>query len=260
VSTLRAGVFQCDGAGLSPARRLEKLKAAIDGKGLDLVICPELFLTGYNVGDELRSLAEPAKGALCAATARLAQSTGTAIVAGFPEGADDAIYNTAVCIDAQGTTIAHHRKLAIPPGFERDHFTPGDRITSFTLAGMKCALLICYDVEFPETVRAACEAGAEVILAPTALGAQWDQVAACVIPTRAFENGCYLVYANHAGTEGDIDYAGLSCIAGPDGRDVARAGAHEEMIIATLHADKVKAARERLPYLPELAALKPKLA
>jgi len=260
VSTLHAGVFQCDGAGLTPSQRLEKLAHAIAGKGLDLVVCPELFLSGYNVGDELCSLAETADGPACAATAKLASATGTAIVAGLPEREDDEVYNTAICFDAKGRAIARHRKLAIPPGFERNWFTPGNTLTGFSLGGIRCALLICYDVEFPETVRAACQSGAEVIIAPTALGTQWDQVATCVIASRAFENGCYMLYANHAGREGDLDFAGLSCIVGPDGRDVARAGVAEQLVTATLDAGKVKAARERLPYMAELAALKPKLA
>ena len=260
MSRLRAGIFQSDGAGLRPAERLANLAAAIAGQQLDLVVCPELFMSGYNVGSNLHDLAETAGGPFARSVAALARQTGTAICYGYPERDGEAICNSALVMSGTGTVLANHRKLAIPPGFEQGVFTPGNQLTSFELAGMKCALMICYDAEFPETVRAVCTAGAQIVVIPTALSAQWNQVAQRVVPARAFENGCYALYANHAGKEGDITYAGASCIAGPDGRDVARAGDQPQLITATLEASRVAAARDRLPYFADLVALRAKLA
>lgn len=260
MSEVRAGIFQGDGAGLSPAQRLAGLATAIADQQLDLVVCPELFMSGYNVGSDLHNLAEPEDGPFARAVADLARQTGTAVCYGYPERDGQSVYNSALVVSGAGETLANHRKLAIPPGFEKDFFAPGDQLTRFELGGMNCALVICYDVEFPETVRAACLADAEVIIVPTALGAQWDQVAHRVVPARAFENGCYALYANHAGVEGDITYAGVSCIVGPDGRDVTRAGEVPQLISATLEAARVAAARQRLPYFADLVALRPKLA
>ena len=259
MSTLKAGVFQGNGAGISPAQRLAGLANAIAGHQLDLVVCPELFMSGYNVGSDLDALAEPADGPFAQSIADLARQTGTAICYGYPERDGQAIYNSALVVSGAGETLANHRKLAIPPGFEQNIFAPGDRLTGFQLGGIRCVLIICYDVEFPETVRAACMAGAEIVIVPTALAAEWDQVAHRVVPARAFENGCYALYANHAGSEGNISYAGASCIVGPDGRDVVRAGESPGLITATLEADRVAAARQRLPYFADLVALRPKL-
>lgn len=260
MSRVRAGIFQSNGAGLSPARRLAGLATAIADQQLDLVVCPELFLSGYNVGSDLHDLAEPVDGPFARAVADLARKTGIAICYGYPERDGQAVYNSAQVVSGAGDTLGNHRKLAIPPGFEEDFFTSGDQLTLFKLGGISFALVICYDVEFPETVRAACQAGAEVVIVPTALGTQWDQVAHRVVPSRAFENGCYTLYANHAGAEGDITYAGASCIVGPNGRDVARAGEGPQLISATLEASRVAAARQRLPYFADLMALRPKLA
>jgi predicted amidohydrolase len=80
------------------------------------------------------------------------------------------------------------------------------------------------------------------------------------MPTRAFENGCYLLYANHSGTEGGLNYLGCSCIIGPDGRDLARASADGELLIGHLLLERVTAARIRLPYFRDLEDLKPRLA
>jgi len=257
---LKAGIFQSNGAGLGPVERLANLAEAIAGQQLDLVVCPELFMSGYNVGSHLHELAEPADGPFAQRVADLAQQTGTAICYGYPERDGRTVYNSALVMSGTGEVLANHRKLAIPPGFEQNFFEPGGQLTAFELGGIKCALVICYDVEFPETIRAACLAGAEIVIIPTALGAQWDQVAHRVVPARAFENGCYALYANHAGSEADMTYAGASCIVGPDGRDVARAGDQPELITAALAASRVAAARQRLPYFADLVALRPKLA
>jgi len=87
---------------------------------------------------------------------------------------------------------------------ERACFTAGSELTVFTIEGRRVALLICYDVEFPEAVRAVAATGAEVVIVPTALSEDWPFVARKMVPTRAFENGMFLLYANHAGREGAV--------------------------------------------------------
>ena len=81
---------------------------------------------------------------------------------------------------------------------------------------------ICYDVEFPEAVRALALAGAELIAVPTALIRPFDIVARAIVPARAFENQVYVAYAGMCGSEAGLGYCGLSCIVGPDGQDRAR--------------------------------------
>jgi predicted amidohydrolase len=246
---VRAGVFQCAGGGLTPTQRLERLAAALEREPPDLVVCPELFMSGYNVGDSLTALAEPRGGAFARQVAALARSSGSAIVYGYPERDGARLYNSAACIDPAGKVIANHRKLRLPPGFEPDYFAAGGGLTLFEVKGVRCSILVCYDAEHPEAVRAAAEAGAQAVLVPTALVEDWSSVAFQMMPTRAFENGIWLVYANHAGTENGSRYLGASCIVAPDGKDAARAGAGEELISADLDPQAVTAAQARLPYL-----------
>jgi predicted amidohydrolase len=257
VSTLRLAAFQCALAGAGQSERLAALRAAIAGQGQrpDLVVCPELFMSGYNVGAAIDAQAEAPDGPFAARIAALARETGTAICYGYPERDGDKVYNAAACIGSDGAFIANHRKLVIPPGFELEHFACGARPTFFTLAGLRFAILICYDAEFPEGVRHAALAGAHCLLVPTALSDQWGVVALKMMPTRAFENGVYVVYCDHAGAEGDLTYAGGSCIASPVGADLARAGAGHEVIAADIDAATVAAAQARLPYLRDLAGL-----
>lgn len=125
----------------------------------------------------------------------------------------------------------------------------------FRFRGLTFATLICYEIEFCETARHVAGQGAEVILVPTALGAQWGWVARQMVPTRAFENGVFLAYANHAGSEAGLDYLGESFIAAPDGEELARAGGAPGLIVADIARARVGAAQRRLPYLQDRSRL-----
>ncbi|MGB0844270.1 MAG: carbon-nitrogen hydrolase family protein [Alphaproteobacteria bacterium] len=245
---MKIGIYQCAAGGFAPNKRIADLEKAVEGQEVDLIVCPELFLTGYNVGSDLLMLAEPITGPKNAKMSALARATETAFVYGFVESDKGSVYNSVACVNAQGKIVSKHRKLMLPPGFERDYFKAGKELTTFELDGVKIGLLICYDLEFPEAARATVKAGADVLIVATALGAAWPVVAEKMVPTRAFENGVWVVYANHAGKEGDVAYLGRSCIVDPNGQDVARAGDGAEIISAELNLSKVTAAQEKLPY------------
>lgn len=219
------------------------------GDALDLVVCPELFLSGYDIGALVHDRAEPAAGPSANRLKDMAQRLGTTIIAGYPEQDGDVIHNAAMVCFADGKRRMNYRKRLIPPGFEGNYFTPGDAQCLFDLNGWKLAVLICYDVEFPEYVRQAVLNGADLVVAPTALRRKWGIVADTMLPTRAFENGVYILYANHAGTEGNCEYLGRSVILGPDGTEHARAGDSEELIAAELDHTAVSVARATLPYV-----------
>ena len=257
---MRVAVYQCDLAGAAPEARLNRLEQVAAHCGAELLLCPELFLSGYAVGRDLHRYAEPADGPSAARISQIAKTAGTAIVYGFGEAAGGVTYNAAQCIGPSGTALAIHRKTVLPPGFEASYLAEGRGLTLFTLNGITFGLLICYEVEFPEAVRACARAGAQAVLVPTALGKGWPVVARTVVPARAFENGIYVLYANHAGQEGGVDYLGASCIIGPDGADISRASGRDQVIFAELDPARVNAAQDRLPYLADLSKLKRRLA
>ena len=185
----------------------------------------------------------------------MAKEYNTAIVYGYPELADKAIYNSALCVDKHGKVLINHRKLLLPPGFEANYFSSGNGMSYFKLGEFKFCILICYDAEFPESVRAAALAGAHAVIIPTALTENWGVVSEKVMPSRAFENGIWVIYANHSGTENGLSYYGCSCILNPDGIDAARAGDGEEIIYANITIKAVKSAQERLQYLSKIQTL-----
>lgn len=221
----------------------------------DLLLLPELFLTGYYIGDNVKHWAETENGLYATKIAELCKQYDIAIHYGFSEKSENQFYNSAQCISRNGKSLAKHRKLLLPPGFEGDHFTGGNSFEIFSINDFSIATLICYDAEFPENFRHVAQLGVDLVMVPTALSSQWGVVAHQVIPTRAFENGVFVCYANQAGTENGLDYLGGSCIIGPDGTEIRRAGSNAEFLRATLSQSEVTAAQQRLPYLQDMRRL-----
>jgi predicted amidohydrolase len=255
---MRIAVFQGPLAGGDVARNLARLEAvAADAmaEGAKLLVCPEMFLTGYNIGAEaVRRLAEPADGPAAARAAAIASEHGLALLYGYPEaGADGQVYNAALLVGPDGRRLANHRKTHLFGPDERDAFAPGEGPpTVAELGGLRLGILICYDVEFPENVRLLALEGVDLVAVPTALMEPYEFVARAMVPTRAYENQLFLAYANRCGREGDLAYHGLSCIVGPDGRDLARAGPDgEELIVAKLEPALLARSRRLNPYLAD---------
>jgi 5-aminopentanamidase len=131
---------------------------------------------------------------------------------------------------------------------------PGASLAIFPemfLTGYNIGILICYDVEFPEAVRALALAGAELIAVPTALIRPFDIVARTLVPARAFENQVYVAYAGMCGSEAGLGYCGLSCIVGPDGQDLARAGTGPALIFTDIDPAAISRGRQSNPYLSD---------
>lgn len=254
---MRVAILQGFDVAVDKAGALDHLAiAARDAAaaGADLLIAPEMFLTGYNIGPEVvGQLAEAVDGPSAARAAAIAAEAGIALVYGYPErGEDGAVYNAAMVIDAAGQQLLNHRKCHLFGELDRSAFAAGqDMAPVVTIAGVKVGVLICYDVEFPEAVRRLALAGAELVAVPTALMQPFDVIARIIVPARAFENQVFVAYANRSGTEADLTYVGLSCIVAPDGTDLARADRTQALIMADIDPAIAEAARAANPYLAD---------
>jgi len=132
------------------------------------------------------------------------------------------------------------------------HKRNDEKFGSFAeLNGLRVGLMICYDVEFPENVRAHALAGTDLLVVPTAQMHPFQFVAESVVPVRAFENQMYVAYVNRTGPEGEFEFVGLSTLAGPDGVARARAGRGEELVLADADPVLLAASRETNPYLKD---------
>lgn len=255
---MRIAVLQMEAPAGDVAASLAIIAAAAAesaAAGSHVLVAPELAIPGYGAGDALRALAEPADGAQANALAAASASNRIAIVAGFAERAGDAIYNAAVFVDPSGRR-AVYRKRRLYGAYEKALFMPGDGFAPpVEIAGVRAGLLICFDAEFPESVRALALAGAEAILVPTALPESDDAafIAGKMIPVRAFESQVTVAYANWAGRDARFGYAGRSCIVMPDGREAARAPVEgAALLVADFMPGDFADSRAANPYLDEL--------
>ncbi|MEU0412499.1 carbon-nitrogen hydrolase family protein [Streptomyces griseorubiginosus] len=252
---MRTALLQSSGRPGSVEGNLKVLDEAAAGAaaaGAALLAAPEMFLTGYAIGDDIGRLAEAADGEDADAVAEIAVRHGLAIAYGYPERSGDTVYNSAQLISADGTRLANYRKTHLFGCFERDHFTAGEQpVVQAELGGLRVGLMICYDVEFPENVRAHALAGTDLLIVPTAQMHPFQFVAESLVPVRAWENQMYVAYVNRVGQEGEFDFVGLSVLAGPDGVARARAGRGEELVLADLDPAFLAASREANPYLAD---------
>ncbi|MFI7858863.1 carbon-nitrogen hydrolase family protein [Pseudomonas promysalinigenes] len=255
---MRIALFQGTPSPLDVPGNLQRLRHQAHlaaERGAQLLVCPEMFLSGYNIGlAQAERLAEAEDGPSAMEVVEIAQAHRIAIVYGYPERAEDgAIYNSVQLIDAHGSSLCNYRKTHLFGELDRAMFSAGaDHFPVVELQGWKLGLLICYDIEFPENARRLALAGAELILVPTANMVPYDFVCQVTVRSRAQENQCYLVYANYCGAEDEIQYCGQSSIIGPDGSLLAMAGRDECLLLADLEHDRLMRARQAFPYLTDL--------
>lgn len=241
---------------------LDAAAARAADAGAGLLITSEMYVSGYNLGAAvMRGLADAAP---LERVRGIAERHRIGIVAGGPEliasevGTADgvAVANSAWLVDDRGTVLAKHRKIQLFGDLDRDMFVAGDAPhTIAEFRGLRIALLICFDVEFPETVGAAARAGADLVAVPTAQMEPFSFVNEHLIRVRAWESGVYVAYANQHGPDGDLTYVGRSVIADPLGEHLAEApAAGEALIFGTVDRSVAERARAQSPYLAEVRA------
>ncbi|MGO4474201.1 carbon-nitrogen hydrolase family protein [Arthrobacter sp. M-10] len=221
--------------------------------GAALLLTPELFPVGYA---PLRLHAELDPAVLPGIRGRLAdiaRTHGIGLVYSLPAPAANGGWHiSATLLDAHGTVLLDYSKVHLFGEEERKAFSAAQAAPGVVdFNGIKTSLLICYDVEFPETVRASATRGADLVLVPTALSAGFDAVPQILIRARALESQLNVAYANHSGHEDGCDFLGGSVVAGPDGSLLAAAGDGAELLFAEISTESVRAAREQVPYLRE---------
>lgn len=221
--------------------------------GARLLVTPECFLSGYDIGNEATELAAIADdGRLLSELAELARANAIALVVGYVRRNERGLHNVASCWSDSGELLASYSKTHLFGETDRSRFVPGDQLSPvIEVNGIKIALAICFDIEFPELARAYADSGAQLIVVPTASMAPYDSIPMRMVPTRAEENGLFIAYANYCGRERKFEYTGLSCICGPDGHDLARAQRVSTLITAEIDPNALVETRATISYLDE---------
>ncbi|MFL5807942.1 MAG: nitrilase family protein [Flavisolibacter sp.] len=236
---------------------IETLSAKAATEGAQVICFHECSITGYTFArhlskDEMLVLAEPVPGGPSVDRLRaIASQHNITILAGlFEKDINEKIYKTVACVNKDGL-VAKHRKLH---PFINPHITPGDSYTVFEINGWKCGILICYDNNIIENVRATNLLGADIIFMPhvtmctpstrpgagfvdpklwynretdpTSLRLEFDGLKGREwlmkwLPSRAYDNAIYAVFSNPIGMDDDQLKNGCSMIIDPFGDVIA---------------------------------------
>lgn len=266
-------------------RKIEAFTAQASAHGARLLVFPECCITGYwfirNLSvSELGALAEPIPDGPSTQRLRaLAQRHGITIGAGLVEAAGDDVFHNSYIVALPNGTVHRHRKLH---AFEHDAVRGGSDLTVFNLPdGWRVGVLICYDCNLIENVRMTALRGAEILIAPHQTGAvrsknphlmglierhvwenrhkdpeaiqrefRGDKGRGWLmrwLPSRAHDNGLFLVFSNGVGVDDDEIRTGNAMILDPYGRIlVETSDAADAMVIADLDASLLEHATGRL--------------
>lgn len=271
---------------------IRKLAANAAQLGAKVAAFHECSITGYTFARELSKeqmwdLAEYIpEGQSVQDLKAIAEELDITILAGlFEKDKDDNVFKAYVCVNKDGL-VAKYRKLH---PFINPHVLPGNEYVVFDLYGWKCGILICYDNNVIENVRATAFLGADVIFMPhvtmctpsprpgagfvdpalwenrdndpTSLRLEFDGMKGRAwlmkwLPSRAYDNGIYVVFSNPIGMDYDQLKNGCSMIIDPFGDVVAECRAlGDDVALATLTADKLEKAggsRYRKARRPDL--------
>ena len=243
-------------------RKIEKLTLKAKEQGADLVIFPEMSLTGYVVLDQVYELAETIPGPSTQKIGALAKKTGMHIIFGMPELSEKTqatIFNTAVLVGPQGL-IGNYRKMYLPTHSvfeEKRYFRPGYEPAAFQTDLGNIGLTICYDVFFPEVYRLTRLKGAQLMVCISASPAVRRGYFEILTSARALENTAFLAYVNLAGVEDGLQFWGGSRLACPTGDVVAKAKYDEEdFIVCEVDYSDLRTAET---FIPTLRDLRPEL-
>jgi len=236
---------------------IKRLSRKASGEGSDIIAFHECSITGYTFArhlsrEQMLDLAELIpEGKSTAELISIAKENKIVVLAGlFEKDTEDNLFKTYICVDKEGL-VAKHKKLH---PFINKYLKPGDSYCVFDLLGWKCGILICYDNNVIENVRATKLLGADIIFMPHVTmctpstrpdagfcdpelwknrvnnpdslrmefdgpkGREWLMK---WLPSRAYDNGIYAVFSNPIGMDDDQLKNGCSMILDPFGDIIA---------------------------------------
>ena len=237
---------------------MEKTVTRTPKQSSDLIIFPELSLTGYVVRDQIYELAETVPGPSTKAMEKIAKAAGTHIVFGMPERSEKTeatLYNTAVLVGPKGY-IGKYRKMYLPTHSvfeEKRYFRPGYNATVLETELGKIGLIICYDIFFPEVTRLARLKGAQLLVcisASPAIRRSYFEILTCA---RALENTAFLAFVNLVGVEDGLQFWGGSRLIGPQGKILVKAKYDEEdLVTGSINYADIRPIEAFIPTLKDL--------
>lgn len=264
-------------AQLAPRRgdleaNLARLSAVVRSQTADLYVFPELFLLGYAPGDRVHRLAVQEGDSTLQSLTTLARERNGAILVGAPWRSQERpgeIHNAAVLVGHDGSCQVQIKRYLpnFGPFEEAALYTPTDRSTPLHLDGHRVGVEICYDAYFPEVSRELALQAAVLLVVLSAAPVTSKGLFEKVLPARAVENACPLVYVNRVGVEGGLVFGGGSQawdsrgeVIAAESRPLENAAPEERLDRVEIDLDEVPRWRPFRPVLRDVARNPPDVA
>lgn len=212
-------------------------------RGADLILFPEMSLTGFSMDIEKTKESKQETAALFAEHARLCH---IAAGFGFVSAREDKAQNHYMIVDDRGKLLADYCKIhPFSYGGEDRYFVAGEKLALCRYKDFTIGISICYDLRFPELYQLLSRQ-AELIVVP----ANWPEARRehwnCLLQARAIENQSYIAGINCVGKMGGKAYSGDSGVIHPLGTICGKCGEQQELLIVEIDND-VHTYRESFP-------------
>jgi len=251
--TLNAALIQQHPKLRDKKANLKTLEDTIARNEADLYILPEMALTGYSLFDEYSVLSEEIPGPSTGKVQELAEQNDCAIFMGMAEKDPErkVIYNSAAFITPKDMWVYRKMYLAhFGPFKEKLYFAPGQAPVLASYKGFNIGLTICYDLFFPELLKDLAIEGADILLNISASPTFSRHFFETLLPARAIENTCYMLYTNLVGTELNLVFWGGATGIGPRGNVLGQGPYYNEAVTKVeLDHSEIEVARRFRPTL-----------
>lgn len=214
-----------------------------------LIVFPETHLMGFPTAQNVASLAEPLDGPALSAIQKAATAKNVSVVIGMAEALDGRYYNSTSLITPEGIALTY-RKTHLWAS-DKGIFDTGNKFVSCMWHGIRVGILICFDIEFPESARALGAMDVDLLIVTNGNMDPYGPVHSTAIKGRAMENQMFAVMTNRCGAGTNMVFAGESALVDPFGNMLAVCGRESEQLQVKLDLSLLQKSREAYSYLNE---------
>lgn len=233
----------------------KQLMNKVMNKEPDVIVLPELWTTGYDL-TRLHEITDVGANRAIEFLKNVAKQYGVHLIGGSVANRESSgVKNTLLIVNKNGELVHQYSKLHLFKLMDEHlYLEAGNEKGLFQLENHPFAGVICYDIRFPEWIRAHTSSGAEALFVvaewPAPRLAHWRSL----LIARAIENQCFVIACNRSGDDPNNRFAGHSMVIDPWGEVLAEAGEEEEILLAEIDLDRVKEIRKQIPIFEDRKA------
>lgn len=236
---------------VSNYERAEEWIERASREGVDIIILPEMFTTGYDL-TRLNEIADENAETTIHFFQRMAKKYQVYLMGSVANKKTDGVTNTLLVVNKNGELLLDYDKLHLFQLMEEHKYlTSGKKEALFELESEKVAGFICYDIRFPEWIRKPVLQGAKVIFVVAEWPASRLNHWRILLQTRAIENQCFVIACNRSGSDPNNKFAGRSMIIDPWGEILVEGSEKEEVVLGEIDINYVDEIRRRIPIFED---------